>query len=120
MPTKELVLIAGKASVDKGRYHLNVPVDWKELFGRGNGWREPRLEEHQIRVSAEFISAMCSFLPEDVGWDGQDGQCDQMVALGTSDGVEVSSAEQFSRHGIHPEGFQDWLTHGHDMRACVD
>ena len=61
-------------------------VDWKSLYGRRNGWQRARLKEQKVTVDAEFISSMCLFTAGESGWDQE---TDDLMVLGTSDGVEV-------------------------------
>ena len=64
------------------------PGQHQRLYARQNGWKSPQFRTHEINVQSSFISSMHAFNAASLSWGGMG----DLVALGTSDGVEVRRA----------------------------
>ena len=66
------------------------PGQYQHLYAKQNGWKSPRFLTHEISVQSSFISSMHTFSAVALSWDGRG----DLIALGTSDGVEVCFTPQ--------------------------
>ena len=69
--------------------HAGAHSPWagrfQHLYGRANGWRNPRFAVEELRVESAFISSMHTFKADALSWEGGG----ELIAVGTSDGIEV-------------------------------
>ncbi len=82
----------GRALGEGSEHPAGSLLEWRSLYGRQNGWREPQFQEWDIPPDKEgdFISALHPFIPSDVHWSLPGGG-DQHIAVGCADSVQVRS-----------------------------